>query len=58
MCHTIRKQHFDRNNLRGQMATLTEEKIALIENVAKDVIATVDIEKVRYYNPGFKRLNN
>ena len=40
------------------MATLTEEKIALIENVAKDVIATVDIEKVRYYNPGFKRLNN
>jgi len=45
MCHAIRKQHFDRNNLRGQMATLTEEKIALIENVAKDVIATVDIEK-------------
>jgi len=59
MCQTIRKQqHMNRNNLRAQMATMTEEKIALpagaLENVAKDVIATVDMkmenEKVLRYD--------
>ena len=45
MCQNIRKEH-GRIDLKRRMATSTEEKIALLENVAKDVLASVDMEKV------------